>query len=39
MVSHGYFVATTGIVTDEIIKEYIANQDKDLPDDDFRIGS
>jgi putative transposase len=24
--SRGYFVATTGTVTDEIIKEYIANQ-------------
>ena len=37
--ARGYFVATTGTVTDEVIKEYIANQDKDLPDDDFRIGS
>ena len=37
--ARGYFVATTGTVTDEIIKEYIANQDKDLPDDDFRIGT
>ena len=35
----GYFVATTGTVTDEIIKEYIANQDKDIPNDDFRIGT
>ena len=37
--SRGYFVATTGTVTDEVIKEYISNQDKELPDDDFRIGS
>ena len=37
--SRGYFVATTGTVTDEIIKEYIENQDSILPDDDFRIGS
>ena len=37
--SRGYFVATTGTVTDEIIKEYIANQDSVQPDDDFRIGS
>jgi REP element-mobilizing transposase RayT len=37
--SRGYFVATTGTVTDEIIKEYIANQDNALPDDDFRTGS
>jgi len=35
----GYFVATTGTVTDEIIKEYIEHQDSDSPDDDFRIGS
>jgi putative transposase len=37
--SRCYFVATTGTVTDEVIKEYIANQDNDLADDDFRIGS
>ncbi len=37
--SRGYFVATTGTVTDEVIKEYIANQDNGLADDDFRIGS
>ncbi len=37
--SRGYFVATTGTVTDEVIKEYMANQDNDLADDDFRIGS
>ena len=35
----GYFVATTGTVTDEIIKEYIENQDSGVPDDDFRMGS
>ena len=35
----GYFVATTGTVTDEIIKEYIENQDSGIPDDDFRVGS
>jgi len=37
--ARGYFVATTGTVTDEIIKEYIENQEVGLPDDDFRIGS
>lgn len=37
--SRGYFVATTGTITDEIIKEYIENQDSTQPDDDFRIGS
>jgi putative transposase len=37
--TRGYFVATTGTVTDEIIKEYIENQDIGTPDDDFRIGS
>jgi len=37
--SRGYFVATTGTVTDEIIKDYIEHQDIESPDDDFRIGS
>jgi len=37
--ARGYFVATTGTVTDETIKEYIENQDIGIPDDDFRIGS
>ena len=37
--SRGYFVATPGTVPDEVIKEYIANQDSELADDDFRIGS
>jgi putative transposase len=33
----GYFVASSGNVTDEMIKEYIENQDIEK-DDDFRIG-
>ena len=37
--ARGYFVATTGTVTDEIIKEYIEKQDSVQPDDDFRIGT
>ena len=37
--SRGYFVVTTGTITDEMIKEYIENQDSETPDDDFRIGS
>jgi putative transposase len=37
--SRGYFVATTGTITDDIIKEYIEHQDSETPDDDFRIGS
>jgi putative transposase len=37
--SWGYFVVTTGTITDEIIKEYIENQDLETADDDFRIGS
>jgi putative transposase len=37
--ARGYFVATTGTITDEIIKEYIENQDSETPDDDFRISS
>jgi putative transposase len=37
--ARGYFVATTGTVTDEIIKDYIERQDSIQADDDFRIGS
>jgi putative transposase len=37
--ARGYFVATTGTITDEMIKEYIENQDSGTPDDDFHIGS
>jgi len=37
--ARGYFVATTGTVTDKVIMEYIENQDVGLPDDDFRISS
>ncbi len=37
--ARGYFVATTGTVTDEIIKEYIENQDIENPDDDFKIAT
>lgn len=36
--SRGYFVATPGTITDEIIKEYIENQDSTQPDADFCIG-
>jgi putative transposase len=35
--ARGYFVAATGTVTDEIIMDYIANQDTGNADDDFRI--
>ena len=33
----GYFVASSGNVTDEVIMEYIKNQDKEIKDDNFRI--
>ena len=33
----GYFVASSGNVTDEVILEYIKNQDKEIKDDNFRI--
>ena len=33
----GYFVATSGNITDEVIMEYIENQDKSQGDDDFTI--
>jgi putative transposase len=35
----GYFVATSGNVTDEIIMEYIKNQDEEKTDDDFKIST
>ena len=34
----GYFVASSGNVTDEVIMEYIKNQDVETKDDNFRIG-
>ena len=34
----GYFVASIGNVTDEVILEYIKNQDKGGTDDNFQIG-
>lgn len=38
--ARGYFAASTGNVTDEIIAQYIETQGKDLPEDDqdFRVG-
>jgi len=38
--ARGYFVASSGNVTDEIIAQYIENQGKETPDDDqdFRVG-
>ena len=33
----GYFVATSGNVTDEVIMEYIKNQDVENEEEDFRI--
>lgn len=37
--ARGYFAASTGNVTDEIIKKYIESQDEDFPadDKDFRV--
>ena len=34
----GYFVASSGTVTDEVIMEYIKNQDLEQEDGDFKIG-
>ena len=34
----GYFVSSIGNVTDEVILEYIKNQDKEGTDDNFQIG-
>jgi putative transposase len=36
--ARGYFAASSGKVTDEIIAEYINKQDIPKPDDDFKIG-
>lgn len=33
----GYFVATSGNITDEMIMEYIENQDKEKEDGDFTV--
>jgi len=35
--ARGYWVATSGNVTDEVWKEYIANQTPPEPDDDFKV--
>ena len=35
--ARGYFAVRTGNVTDEVIAEYIENQDIDMKDDDFKI--
>ena len=36
--ARGFFVASSGNVTDEVIMEYIKTQDLSKPDDDFRVG-
>ena len=33
----GYFVSTSGNITDEAIMEYIKNQDDDKKDEDFTV--
>ena len=35
--ARGYWVATSGNVTDEVWKEYIKNQTPPEPDDDFHV--
>jgi len=35
--ARGYWVASSGNVTDEVWKEYIANQKPNDPDDDFSV--
>ena len=37
--ARGYFAVSTGNITDKVIEDYIANQDKidDMRDDDFKI--
>ena len=33
----GYFVATSGNITEEVIMDYIENQDKEKKDEDFTV--
>ena len=33
----GYFAASIGTVTDEVVKEYIEKQDVETKDDDFKL--
>ena len=35
--ARGYFVASSGVVTDEVIAKYIAEQDVESEDDDFKV--
>jgi len=35
--SRGYFVATSGNVTDDVLKRYIEDQDVEPQDDDFKV--
>jgi putative transposase len=35
--ARGYFAASSGNITDEVIMKYIEDQDIEKPDDDFRI--
>lgn len=35
--ARGYFAASVGTVTDEVVKEYIEKQDIETKDDDFKI--
>ena len=37
MWGRGYFVATSGNITDEVIMEYIEKQDIEQNDDDFTV--
>lgn len=36
--ARGYFCASVGVITDEMVKEYIENQDIEAEDDGFKIG-
>ena len=35
--SRGYFVATSGNVTDDVLKRYIEDQDVEPQNDDFKV--
>jgi putative transposase len=37
--ARGFFVASSGVVTDEVVREYIEKQEIPKPDDNFKVGS
>ena len=36
--ARGFFVASSGVVTDAVVREYIEKQELSTPDDNFKVG-